>query len=233
MAGFLSPFKLNSKSAERRRKSIELATLVSERLLLSEEDSTERIDELIDDLVSLRVNFDPTTSLRSGLWVSAYTRGANEPRWKRFGKILKPFSGLRNLSGQSYDTKQGTVLNYAEVFGQKLVLTASGTFAAETSVGKDAKISSRCPADFSVQITGGAIGVGGVPFKTRGGALTVQLPISGPGLVRVLFADEHSRVLVSPRASPDKWEEAGLLVVQIPAAAVNSQHLAAGWVDPS
>ena len=39
--------------------------------------------------------------------------------------------------------------------------------------------------------------------------------ISGPGYLRVLYLDEDVRVFESPTDSPDKWEEAGLRVVQV------------------
>ena len=57
-----------------------------------------------------------------------------------------------------------------------------------------------------MQIDGGTVCVGG---------LTLALPISGPGYLRVLYLDEELRVFESPTSSPDRWEEAGLRVVQI------------------
>ena len=41
------------------------------------------------------------------------------------------------------------------------------------------------------------------------------LPISGPGLLRVRYVDDKLRVFESPTDSPDKWEESGLMVVQV------------------
>ena len=43
----------------------------------------------------------------------------------------------------------------------------------------------------------------------------VSSAISGPGYLRVLYLDEELRVFESPTSSPDRWEEAGLRVVQI------------------
>ena len=39
--------------------------------------------------------------------------------------------------------------------------------------------------------------------------------ISGPGYLRCKYIDENLRVFESPKDSPDKWEEAGLVVVQV------------------
>ena len=46
----------------------------------------------------------------------------------------------------------------------------------------------RCPKDFSVQIDGGTVCVGG---------LTLALPISGPGYLRVLYTSPAIRILAS------------------------------------
>ena len=35
------------------------------------------------------------------------------------------------------------------------------------------------------------------------------------GPASVLYADDDIRIFESPRDSPDKWEEAGLIVVQV------------------
>ena len=54
----------------------------------------------------------------------------------------------------------------------------------------------------------------------RGGLVLFGKPfvgsaISGPGYLRVLFLDDDLRIFESPTDSPDRWEEAGLRVVQI------------------
>ena len=43
----------------------------------------------------------------------------------------------------------------------------------------------------------------------------VSSAISGPGYLRVLYLDPEMRIFESPTDSPDRWEEAGLRVVQI------------------
>ena len=47
-----------------------------------------------------------------------------------------------------------------------------------------------------------------------------ELPIAGPGLVRVLYHDSTMRIFESPLTSQDKWEESGLVVVQVRESAV-------------
>lgn len=39
--------------------------------------------------------------------------------------------------------------------------------------------------------------------------------LTGPGLLRVRYLDDRVRIFESPTDSPDSWEKAGLLVVQI------------------
>ena len=65
----------------------------------------------------------------------------------------------------------------------------------------------RCPKDFDVQIAQGGLVILGLPL--------VSSAISGPGFLRCLYIDESLRIFESPRDSPDRWEEAGLQVVQV------------------
>jgi len=206
-----------------------------------EEGSRKRIDQLIDLLVAETAPFDES-SLGGGLWVSVYDRGAREPRWRSLAKLLEgtvQLGGLRNLSGQSYDVANGRVLNYSEVLGQRLFITAKGNFRpaggkAEDGGGggavKDGSVRRkrmpklRCPVVYDVEIDGGSIEALG---------LRLALPIQGPGFLRCLFADENSRIFISPGNSPDKWEEAGLVVVQVPAGPeILGARISRGWRQP-
>ena len=81
---------------------------------------------------------------------------------------------------------------------------AEGTF--ELPVGP-----LRAPCDLPVEITAGGLTVFGKRF---------ELPIAGPGLVRVLYHDSTMRIFESPLTSQDKWEESGLVVVQVRESAV-------------
>jgi len=155
---------------------------------------SEQIDTLIDALAALRV---PCTSLGAGLWRASYVRG-QAPRWEKAARAL-PFLPRRNVAGQTYDSA-GTVENYAELLGPSVHFVAQGVFSA-------ADAAKRCPKDFNVQVTQGGLVVGGTPFFSSA--------ISGPGYLRVLYCDADVRIFESPRDSPDRWEEAGLVVVQV------------------
>ena len=69
----------------------------------------------------------------------------------------------------------------------------------------------RAPCDLPVEIVAGGLTVFGKRF---------ELPIAGPGLVRVLYHDSTMRIFESPLTSQDKWEESGLVVVQVRESAV-------------
>ena len=69
----------------------------------------------------------------------------------------------------------------------------------------------RAPCDLPVEIAAGGLTVFGKRF---------ELPIAGPGLVRVLYHDSTMRIFESPLTSQDKWEESGLVVVQVRESAV-------------
>ena len=43
----------------------------------------------------------------------------------------------------------------------------------------------------------------------------VSAAISGPGFLRCLYIDEDVRIFESPKESPGRWEEQGLVVVQV------------------
>mmetsp|Transcript_21324 Transcript_21324/g.63156 ORF Transcript_21324/g.63156 Transcript_21324/m.63156 type:complete len:237 (+) Transcript_21324:31-741(+) len=155
-----------------------------------------RIDELIDALAGRRVPFRQSL-LGGGLWRASYTRGET-PRWEKSRKAL---SFLENKAGQIYDVDGLRVVNYGEIVGQAAHFTAEGTFAAVSSPGN------RCPKEFTVEIERGGLVLLGRPFLTTG--------ISGPGYLRVLYIDEDIRIFESPNESPDRWEAAGLQVVQV------------------
>lgn len=82
---------------------------------------------------------------------------------------------------------------------------AEGTFQPAASA--ISPFGSRCPIDFNVAIEQGGFVLGGKEF--------VSEAISGPGFLRVLYIDEDIRIFESPSDSPDRWEEAGLVVVQV------------------
>merc|ERR1712070_215898 len=94
----------------------------------------------------------------------------------------------------------GRVLNYGELVGASVHFVAEGSFTR-------ASAGSRCPQDFDVSIEQGGFVLFGREF--------VSSAISGPGFLRVLYADEDIRIFQSPTDSPDRWEAAGLIVVQV------------------
>lgn len=163
----------------------------------------QEIDELVDACVAARAPFR-TEMLGGGLWRACYSRGAEQPRWQRNQQLLGRF-GFANRAGQAYDPETSRVVNYGEVAGRRVHFTAEGTFAAVTPGG------TRCPQEFSVDIEQGGFVLFGKRF--------VSSKISGPGFLRVLYADEDLRIFQSPKDSPDtgggRWESAGLVVVQV------------------
>lgn len=153
-----------------------------------------RCSALVDALAARRCDFD-ASSLGGGLWLTLYTRGP-APKWQANAELV-PF--VRNRVGQAYDVATGRVRNYGEVLGRAVSFVAEGSFDAPR--GPRA-----APVDVAVAIDGGGLTL----FGTR-----IDLPIKGPGLLRVLYADDAVRVFESPTDAPDKWEESGLVVVQV------------------
>lgn len=155
-----------------------------------------RCDECIDSLAARKVPFRKEL-LGGGLWRASYTRGET-PRWEKSRKAL---SFLDNKAGQIYDVDALRVSNYGEIASTAAYFTAEGTFSPVSSPGGS------CPKDFEVAIERGGLVLFGRPFLTTG--------ISGPGYLRVLYIDDDIRIFESPNESPDRWEAAGLQVVQV------------------
>ena len=221
--------QLSSTPPAVRAASTELADLLSTgRAALDGDPRAGRLDELIDVLVKSRAPFDVAEIGLGSLWTSRYTRGGGSvPRWKAQSLALQGLLAFENLSGQRYDLSsyvnndktEGTVLNYSELLGQALYLRAAGSFRPASG---DSTSPLRCPVDFDVTIKSGGFVAMGREFS---------LPISGPGYLRVLYADQNVRIFANPRDSPDEWEKAGLIAVQIPATRVVEGR--PGWVEPS
>lgn len=163
------------------------------RLALVEDQASTLIDVIVASEDAC--DFD-AAKLGGGLWLSLFTRGPT-PRWLRLARL---FSGLlENRVGQAYEPSEAAVRNYGEVVRSACYFEATGSF----TVPPDAK---RCPVDVDVHIAAGGVVVLGRP---------VDLGISGPGLLRVLHLDDNIRIFESPTDSPGKWEQSGLVVVQV------------------
>ena len=149
-----------------------------------------RASELVDELCAMKapIHLD---GLGGGLWLSKFTRGP-KPRWQTLSLLST------NRVGQSYDPEHRTVQNHGEILGSNLYFFADGTY-----VGAD---SDSGPVDVDVAIEKGGIVCAGV---------TLNLPIQGPGLLRIHYLDDRLRIFESPTASPENWEKAGLFVVQV------------------
>lgn len=154
-------------------------------------------------------------------------------------------SSSSNLQGQQYryTRDEMSVINYAEVFGRAFHVRAYGTYEREggSSANVDGADSMevspsptsspladllsffggkpqqsntsssndliQCPTDFTVTVTKGSFHI----FGHR-----LDVPISGTGYLRVLYADPNIRIFVSPKSTTDdRWEKAGLKVAQI------------------
>jgi hypothetical protein len=178
------------------KKAAPAAAVQLRDLLVSGSRDNESIDPLIDTLTNLRV---PCVDLGAGLWRVSYVRGQT-PRWEKAARAL-PFLRSSNIAGQAYDQPAGTVQNYGEIFGPTVHFVAEGVFS---DVDPSARL---FPKDYNVQVSRGGIVIGDRPCLSSA--------ISGPGFLRVLYVDADIRIFESPRDSPDKWEEVGLIVVQV------------------
>ncbi|OLP81644.1 hypothetical protein AK812_SmicGene37799 [Symbiodinium microadriaticum] len=159
------------------------------------------VDECIAELrqarVQCRAELLGSSTLQEDLWRMAYIQGRT-PGWEANAQLLRPL--FRNKAGQAFDSGAGRVMNYGEVVGSGVYFTAEGSFEA-VDRAED------CPKDFAVQVERGGLVILGLPLLSSA--------ISGPGLVRVLYLDRDIRIFETAADSPDRWEQAGVRVVQV------------------
>lgn len=186
--------------------------------------------DVMDSLVSAKGFF------RTLYWYTPNDPDAPPPIWEQTS--LK----ASNVKGQHYyvrnDDLQLAVINYSEIWGRSVYLTAEGTLAPikngyieDDDISNDKKSNTKamtkrnvasvrnnnksrslrrtCPDVFRVDATK-------VTLHVLGAEL--QLPIRGSSNLVVVYADPRLRIFVSPMESQSivgNWEEAGLVVVQV------------------
>lgn len=184
------------------------ATRLRDALVAGERDGAE-LAPLVDACTASRAPFRPEVLGDGALWRAVSIVRGEVPRWERNARLLPFFS---NRAGQAYtidSSGRSTVVNYGEVLGRALYFKAEGTFKPAKAPAPPLALpgSLRCPVDFDVSIREGGFVLGGKPF--------VSSAISGLGFLRVQYLDDDIRIFESPKDSPDKWEEGGLVVVQV------------------
>ena len=137
-----------------------------------------------------------------------------------------------NIKGQQYYIRndfQQSVINYSEVWGPDVTITAEGVLTPidEEQGDKNKNISNNDNDKPLVQTKKGSRSLRKLPDVFRVDAtkisakifgLSLDFNIKGSANLVVLYADPRIRVFVSPLASETvvgNWEEAGLVVVQV------------------
>ena len=177
--------------------------------------------------------YDVTESLLSGFYCTLYWYMPKEPDPATTTKPIWEQVSLRrsNVKGQQYyernDFKEA-VINYSEIWGKGVFLTAEGTFAptdeplhqhskqqltplhnALKRVVQRSRSLRSCPDVFQVDATKVTFHVFGMKF---------DLPIQGSSNLVITYADPRIRIFVSPiesKTAVGNWEEAGLVVAQV------------------
>ncbi|XRA99467.1 hypothetical protein NFJ02_07g131670 [Pycnococcus provasolii] len=103
-------------------------------------------------------------------------------------KAVQAVAG-ESRAGQAIDVASGDVLNWAELFGARVTITAKGTCKYKRD---------RMPCAFDVSIVEGML--------TFGDNAKFDLPISGPGEFEVLYANDKVRI----------FRSSGGIAVQVP-----------------
>ena len=200
--------------------------------------------------------YDPSTCLiGGGFFCTLYFYTPNDPNapdplWEQLSFKKE------NIKGQQYYERNDfreAVINYSEVWGPDLYITAEGTFkpvdfanpnvTSSTTMSDTTPIQNlqqaqsdrtvpgsqtlrTCPDIFQVDATGGSI-----HCETLG--IQVPLPIVGSSNLVVVYADPRLRILLSPTSSETafgNWEESGLVVVQVRSdLALNGGDLRERW----
>ena len=137
---------------------------------------------------------------------------------KNVGQLSRSSSSTCALCGASASSSSHCFFNRAACAPlERRDRRRGGGEAAEAGAGEGAAGEGagrlRAPCDLPVQIASGGLTVFGRRF---------DLPIAGPGLVRVLYHDASMRIFESPDESQDKWGGSGLVVVQVRESLINS-----------
>ena len=107
-----------------------LVSLLSDAFLAREPPNEAAAVAAVRDLSSACVPFD-AARFGDGLWITVYTCGAETPRWQRLAQSrASRLLPSPNVAGQRYSFSDngGRVLNYAELVGAALHITAGGAF---------------------------------------------------------------------------------------------------------
>ena len=236
-----------------------LVSLLSDAFSAREPPNEAAAVAAVRDLSSACVPFD-AARFGDGLWITVYTCGAKTPRWQRLAQSrASRLLPSPNVAGQRYSFSDngGRVLNYAEIVGAALHITAGGAFedaAAPAAAPRHAELPS--PKVVAPGLGGGrsAAVPKGLQRADRRRHCLCRRPDAGASHLgprlpsRPLYLAGHSHPhqphparepsrtghewrcalpSLRPCRSPDRWEDAGLVAVQLPA-----ERVAPDWVAP-
>lgn len=227
-----------------QEKSAELLRLLRDKAAnYSKNEATAdgQINSLMQTLIASKSKFDPSKCIDGPLYASVHFTGGSTPLWEKIA-----VKNVRNVKGQRYTLKggtSGTFVNYAEVLGRNFYLKAVGDCIDEGPVRslqpeEDAASSDETSNPFGAfkslfQSVGGGNQQSTLlptPYdysaKVKGASFvffqkySLDLNIEGTGTVRVLYADQTLRILLSPTDTnvtlgAGDWESEGLIVVQV------------------
>lgn len=134
----------------------------------SAEDLDVHINSLVRALVLSRTPFDPRSSIDGPLFASIHFIGET-PLWEKIGLAPSLVGAVarrrRNIKGQRYALDDGTFVNYAEILGDKLYLTAGGNFDDAGSPARSATTASPPNADSATMDNDGVSRRNNNPFE--------------------------------------------------------------------
>ena len=134
----------------------------------AEEDLDVHINSLVRALVLSRTPFDPRSSIDGPLFASIHFIGET-PLWEKIGLAPSLVGAVarrrRNIKGQRYALDDGTFVNYAEILGDKLYLTAGGNFDDAGSPARSATTASPPNSDSATMDDDGVSRRNNNPFE--------------------------------------------------------------------
>lgn len=188
-----TPRRRLSRSARVSAASFDVDVLASELVseVAARPSNDARVLELIDVLAAARA--PANLAAFDGAFEVVWSEGTMAWRALVASAIQRVAGKCRAGQKFSFGSEENTALNFAELFGGMVTITARGVFRPVDAVadaenpnalGQDAKH----PLGFEVQIAGGDV---------RAFGRTVELPICGPGKFEVLYSDADIRVFRS------------------------------------
>lgn len=250
---------------ELRSKDIDTSLNATVRKLSNDyrkarKDQQQYIESMIDQLSRSEKSYYPSESLFGPAYCTVYTYSPNDPAaesplWEKISLKADNLKGQQyylrensfddvNGDNSKYSQRPNQLVNYAEVWGKTLSISAQATFEPlnendndpqETTIsvtpeknlfmnllefGRSPSSAAKFPSSMRSCPDVYDVTAYEAAISFGGGKVILPIPIEGSAQFVILYADPRLRIFVTPEAEyrakgVGPWEKSGLIAVQI------------------